>query len=271
MSPQQAILDYTLGVNIHALEEYQQKLQTQDPGHLHRLATIRASAIETCRSQLVSQGERNVDGWTFLSPASCTNDLTGLGQDGFEEKVLLLTDRACYIVSYEYKLDQVREFLKIPLECITSLQHGTLILTTLNSFARDPQENYGFILKYRLIGSHSSGLVEKKTKTYSLDTVKGEDDVARALAEAAEDNLIEDGLNERSVIFKYMRKDIGNRSATACDGQTPTAKRVTEEVVNTVTTTQQAYQRSQGREGSLEAHCIDIRGLKEALQAETMV
>jgi len=51
-----------------------------------RVSKIRAAAIETCASRVLSEGERQIAGWTLFSPV----DLNTKISDKFEEKVLLL-------------------------------------------------------------------------------------------------------------------------------------------------------------------------------------
>lgn len=98
--------DYVLGINLYSFTDFQDKLSATDPGELHRLAAIRSAAIETCSAQLLTNGEHRAFGCTLLSPASNSSD-EEVQTQGFEEKVLLLSEKAVYVISYEYSLQKV--------------------------------------------------------------------------------------------------------------------------------------------------------------------
>ncbi|WVR08702.1 hypothetical protein IAU60_005760 [Kwoniella sp. DSM 27419] len=53
-----------------------------------------------------------------------------------------------YVVSFNYSLEKVIEFTRIPTASITSVQKGPYILSTLQEASRDPKENYGFIVNF---------------------------------------------------------------------------------------------------------------------------
>ena len=76
--------------NINVFSEFVLKLQSTDPLELIRLSKIRAEAISTSVSRVLSEGERLLSGWTLLSPAEF-NVKTG---PRFEEKVILLVGSA---------------------------------------------------------------------------------------------------------------------------------------------------------------------------------
>lgn len=101
--------DFVLGINLYSFTDFQDKLSATDPGELHRLASIRSTAIETCSQQLLTEGEHRQAGWTLLSPTSDSQE--EIQTHGFEEKVLLLSEKALYIISYEYSLQKVRMFV----------------------------------------------------------------------------------------------------------------------------------------------------------------
>lgn len=266
---QQAMLDYVLGVNVNAFAEFQDKLVTPDPGHLYRLAAIRQAAIETCTKQLILPSEAVVGGWTLLSPTS-SQDLKKLPQEGFEEKVLLLTDQALCVVSYEYSLEKIREYVRIPLDFIQEIRHGSLILSTLSSFARDPIENYGFILKYRLLQPGTTDRVEKRKNTYSLDTVKGQDELTEAFKEAAQDDLLHRGQLEQEIVFKHMRKDLGNYSVEEQSGHDGyTGEECIKSIVDTIVAT--AKRSSRGVATEIATKNQVLRSLEDAGASETFV
>ena len=105
--------DFVLGINLYSFTDFQDKLSATDPGELHRLASIRSTAIETCSQQLLTEGEHRQAGWTLLSPTSDSQE-EEIQTHGFEEKVLLLSEKALYIVSYEYSLQKVRSIRACP-------------------------------------------------------------------------------------------------------------------------------------------------------------
>lgn len=83
----QAVIDYALGNrNLSVFSEFLLKLQSTDPRDLIRLSRIRAEAIATSVSRVLSEGERLLCGWTVFSPS----ELSLKFSDKFEEKVLLL-------------------------------------------------------------------------------------------------------------------------------------------------------------------------------------
>ena len=83
----QAVIDYALGNrNLSVFSEFLLKLQSSDPRDLIRLSRIRAEAIATSVSRVLSEGEQLLCGWTVFSPS----ELNLTFSDKFEEKVLLL-------------------------------------------------------------------------------------------------------------------------------------------------------------------------------------
>jgi len=83
----QAVIDFMLGNRTTSVfSEFLLKLKSTDPRDLIRLSRIRAEAIATSVSRVLSEGERLLSGWTLFAPEEL-NTKTGLK---FEEKVLLL-------------------------------------------------------------------------------------------------------------------------------------------------------------------------------------
>ena len=83
----QAVIDFMLGNRTTSVfSEFLLKLQSTDPRELIRITKIRADAIATCVSRVLSEGERLLSGWTLFAPEELS---TKVG-DKFEEKVLLL-------------------------------------------------------------------------------------------------------------------------------------------------------------------------------------
>jgi len=83
----QAVIDFMLGNRTTSVfSEFLLKLKSTDPRDLIRLSRIRAEAIATSVSRVLSEGERLLSGWTLFAPEDL-NTKIGLK---FEEKVLLL-------------------------------------------------------------------------------------------------------------------------------------------------------------------------------------
>ncbi|BEJ10777.1 hypothetical protein CspHIS471_0101990 [Cutaneotrichosporon sp. HIS471] len=141
----QAVISFMLGHrNMGVFNEFLQDLQTTESSALIKQSRIRAAAIETSSARVLSEGEHRVAGWTLLSPDQ-RNTTVSLK---LEEKVLLLTKQALYVVSFNYTLEKVNEFTRIPLKSITSIQKGAYILSALQEAGRDATENAGFVVRF---------------------------------------------------------------------------------------------------------------------------
>ncbi|KZV71845.1 hypothetical protein PENSPDRAFT_650268, partial [Peniophora sp. CONT] len=141
----QAVIDYILGYRTLAVfGEFLNKLASTDPRELIRLGRIRAEAVATSVARVLPEGEGLLSGWTLLSPAELN---TKIG-DKWEEKVLLVTRKALYIVSYDYNLEKVQMYTRVPLADIIEMQKGAYILSPLQEASRDPVQNAGFIVRW---------------------------------------------------------------------------------------------------------------------------
>ncbi|KZT71284.1 hypothetical protein DAEQUDRAFT_724233 [Daedalea quercina L-15889] len=141
----QAVIDFMLGNRtISVFSEFLNKLQSSDPRDLIRISKIRADAIATCVSRVLPEGERLLSGWTVFSPTELS---TKVG-DKFEEKVLLLTMKALYIISYDYTLEKVKIYTRVPLKDIEKITKGAYILSPLEEASRDPEQNSGFVVTW---------------------------------------------------------------------------------------------------------------------------
>ncbi|KAJ8078947.1 hypothetical protein PM082_013231 [Marasmius tenuissimus] len=141
----QAVIDFMLGNRtLSVFSEFLLKLQSTDPSDLIRLSKIRAEAVATSVSRCLSEGERLLAGWTLFAPEEIN---TKIG-DKFEEKVLLLSADAIYIVNYDYTLEKVKKYTRVPLGDIVELRKGAYILSPLEEPSRDPEQNAGFIITW---------------------------------------------------------------------------------------------------------------------------
>lgn len=172
----QSVIDYVLGTNANAFREFEERLASSDPSELSRVADSRALAIETATKHCLEPGEELRHGWTLLSP----QDPGQIKSAHFEEKIVLLSGVALYVVSYEFKLQkvrgsmlysivcsgrpipQVRHFVRVPLDDVVQLSHGAYILSALDAATRSPLENYGFKLTY------NSRRARARFNTYSM-------------------------------------------------------------------------------------------------------
>jgi hypothetical protein len=155
----QAVISFMLGHrNLGVFNEFLENLQSTDASQLIKQSRIRAAAIETSSARVLSDGEVRVAGWTLLSPAQRNVRLS----PKLEEKVLLLTKMALYVVSFNYSLEKVNEFTRIPLKSITSIEKGAYILSALQEAGRDPAENAGFVVNF------SPADEDRRYSTYSI-------------------------------------------------------------------------------------------------------
>ncbi|GAA6057686.1 hypothetical protein JCM3770_003842 [Rhodotorula araucariae] len=169
----QAALDYILGVNLNAFQEFSERLETSDPGEILRLAKIRQEAIDTSCHEVLPDGELKLAGWTLLSP-SVGEDVVRPSKGALEEKVLILSPKALYVISYEYTLQKVSSSVRIPIGSVRGVQTGAYILSSLDAAGRDPAENYGFLLRF------ADDDATERIKTYSLRTTSPRKSPARS-------------------------------------------------------------------------------------------
>ncbi|KAI0672944.1 SacI homology domain-containing protein [Trametes maxima] len=141
----QAVIDFALGNRTTSVfSEFLNKLQSTDPRELIRISKIRADAIATCVSRVLPEGERLLSGWTLFAPEELN---TKVG-DKFEEKVLLLSAKALYIISYDYTLEKVKMYTRVPLGDVVGITKGAYILSPLEEASRDPLQNVGFVISW---------------------------------------------------------------------------------------------------------------------------
>ncbi|KAK0239924.1 SacI homology domain-containing protein [Armillaria nabsnona] len=141
----QAVIDFVLGHRtLSVFSEFLLKLQSTDPRDLIRLSKIRAEAIATSVARVLEEGESLLAGWTMFAP----EEMAVKVGDKWEEKVLLLTARAIFIISYDYTLQKVKKYTRVPLGDITGITKGAYILSPLEEASRDPEQNAGFVIEW---------------------------------------------------------------------------------------------------------------------------
>ncbi|TBU49147.1 SacI homology domain-containing protein [Dichomitus squalens] len=156
----QAVIDFMLGNRTTSVfAEFLLKLQSTDPRDLIRITKIRADAIATCVSRVLPEGERLLSGWTLFAPEELN---TKVG-DKFEEKVMLLSAKALYIISYDYTLEKVKMYTRVPLGDIAGITKGAYILSPLEEASRDPLQNAGFVVSW-----HNTQAQDTRVTSYSI-------------------------------------------------------------------------------------------------------
>ncbi|KII89160.1 hypothetical protein PLICRDRAFT_40794 [Plicaturopsis crispa FD-325 SS-3] len=161
----QAVIDYFLAHrNLSVFAEFLLSLQSTDPRELLRLARIRAEAVATSVERVLSEGERLLGGWTLFAPEGMN---TKVGPR-WEEKVLLLSARALYIISYDYTLEKVKSYTRVPLRDIIGISKGAYILSPLEEASRDPIQNAGFVVEWT--SARQTGRVTSYSLRNSLDS-----------------------------------------------------------------------------------------------------
>ncbi|TFK42309.1 SacI homology domain-containing protein [Crucibulum laeve] len=160
----QAVIDFMLGNRtLTVFSEFLLRLQSSDPRDLIRLSKIRAEAIATSVSRVLPEGERLLSGWTLFAP----EDLNVKMSLKFEEKVLLLSTKALYIISYDYTLEKVKIYTRVPLGDIIGISKGAYILSPLEEASRDPEQNAGFVVTW--VNSNQESRVTSYSLRNSLD------------------------------------------------------------------------------------------------------
>ncbi|KZT33580.1 hypothetical protein SISSUDRAFT_1054071 [Sistotremastrum suecicum HHB10207 ss-3] len=155
----QSVIDYMLGHrSLSVFSEFLVKLSSTDPHDLIRLSKVRAAAIESCSETLLPEDELLCYGWTLLGPVDFDTRLT----EKFVEKILLLSNAALYIVQYDYGMEKVQVFTRVPLEDVTEIRKGAYILSPLEEGSRDPEQNSGFVVSFVNSGQ------ETRVRSYSV-------------------------------------------------------------------------------------------------------
>jgi hypothetical protein len=139
----------------------------------------------------------------------------------FEEKVVLLTEKALYVCSYNYSLEKVMQFKRLELDTILSIQMGEYILSTLSPASRSEDQNYGIILNYlkngELVRWNTGSMRNQNLGDLSITTDQKEPIVE------------EEGYTD-SIYFKAVRYNVLGE----LDGQVETCKEQIESLVQSI-------------------------------------
>lgn len=139
-----------------------------------------------------------MDGWTLLSPSESNK----LNTKSFEEKVVLLTEKAVYICSFNYHLEKVVQFRRVALSLIIGIRQGEYILSTLNASSRDVEQNYGFVLDYEQ-GGESLRMNVGAIRNESLKDISIEHE------DEEQSQLSDDEVDDKAFIaFKAVRYNV---------------------------------------------------------------
>lgn len=159
----QCSIDFLLGnVTAQAFSDFEAEMISSDPAV--SLLRVRQNAIEICSNIVVAdESEQLHGGWTFLSPREPGTRRGG----GMVEKVLLLTDKAAYMCIFDWALEKVSAFERVPLEDITAIRKGAYITGTLAGAHVDEEKNVGFVVEYRASGLQKDLI---RVNTRSLQT-----------------------------------------------------------------------------------------------------
>jgi len=154
----QAAIDFLLGnVTSQVFVDFEAEMISSDPSV--SLLRVRQNAIEISSKIVVADDTESIrGGWTFLSPRE-----PGARAGTMVEKVLLLTDKAVYMCAFDFALEKVCAFERVPLDAVREVQWGTYITSTLAASHVDVERNVGFLVRYN--DSEEDRLVRVNTRS----------------------------------------------------------------------------------------------------------
>lgn len=139
----QAAIDYLLGsVNETVFTEFEEHMTTADPAM--DLDKARQAAITSASTVVIEEHEDLIHGWVMTAPA-IPGTLRTLP---FVEVLLLLTEKALYIVHYDWAASKPHGFERVDLDSITTIRRGAYITETNTARQADPQLNVGISIQY---------------------------------------------------------------------------------------------------------------------------
>lgn len=167
----QAAIDYLLGtVGEEVFVEFEATMTTADPAVDLRKA--RQSAIAMAANVVVERDEDMISGWALASPHMPNT----LRTYPFEETLLLLTDKAAYVVRFDWATEKVKSFERVALERLVGVQWGAYITEANTKGQLDQKRNVGLVMQYKF-SEEDEGV---KVFTRSLETA-GEAPAAEAV------------------------------------------------------------------------------------------
>ncbi|CAO0801593.1 unnamed protein product [Mucor circinelloides] len=223
----QATVDYILGYHKSEIFRHvpQSTKMSAEPGIERRWAKIRADAIAISSEIVVSDDETLIQGWTLLSPTNEESGKQRSPRKEFQEKILLLTEKALYICSYNYALEKVIQFKRLGLDTIISIQMGEYILSSLTPASRSEDQNYGLILNHskdgELVRWNTGSIHNQSLGDININQPDG--DITIAAVQAAFEGV-------DSISFKAVRYNILGE----LDGEVETCKKQIQDIVKVI-------------------------------------
>ncbi|KAJ2412358.1 hypothetical protein H4218_000699 [Coemansia sp. IMI 209128] len=158
----QSVLDFVLG-NQKASDVFRTiiDLRSREPDYALQLSRAREAAIEASAAIVVNDGECVLLACIVHTPMS----LNTLKVRETADAVMILTDRAVYICSYDYQLEKVPRFQRIELESMSIVQHGTYITDVLAPHSLDQARNYGVLLYFATLAAQPDPKVAPPDKS----------------------------------------------------------------------------------------------------------
>ena len=144
----QAAIDFLLGnVSAHVFDEFEARMTSADPSLALSLQRLRQNAVDVAaRIVLADATEQLLYGGTFLCPRRPPNAVTAAA--AMHERVLLVTSGAVYLVTFDFELEKVASFERVPRRAVREVQWGVYITSTLAASATDEQRNVGFVIRF---------------------------------------------------------------------------------------------------------------------------
>ncbi|KAL7311798.1 hypothetical protein PS15m_009517 [Mucor circinelloides] len=223
----QATVDYILGYHKSEIFRHvpQSTKMSAEPGIERRWAKIRADAIAISSEIVVSDDETLIQGWTLLSPTNEESGKQRSPRKEFQEKILLLTEKALYICSYNYALEKVIQFKRLGLDTIISIQMGEYILSSLTPASRSEDQNYGLILNHskdgELVRWNTGSIHNQSLGDININQLDG--DITIPAVQAAFEGV-------DSISFKAVRYNILGE----LDGEVETCKKQIQDIVKVI-------------------------------------
>ncbi|KAK4512966.1 uncharacterized protein ATC70_003677 [Mucor velutinosus] len=227
----QATVDYVLGYHKSEIFRHvpQATKMSAEPGIERRWAKIRADAIAISSEIVVSDDETLIQGWTLLSPTHEEPGKQRSPRKEFQEKILLLTEKALYICSYNYALEKVIQFKRLGLDTIISIQMGEYILSSLTPASRSEDQNYGLIINHskdgELVRWNTGSIHNQSLGDINIDHhhLQDNSDITIPAVKAALEGV-------DSISFKAVRYNILGE----LDGEVETCKKQIQDIVRVI-------------------------------------
>ncbi|KAI9486898.1 MAG: SacI homology domain-containing protein [Benjaminiella poitrasii] len=242
----QATVDFILGYHKAEIFRHvpQSTKMSAEPGFERRWAKIRLDAINISSEIVIAEDETKIGGWTLLSPSTESGKQSKSPRKHFEEKVVLLTEKALYVCSYNYELEKVIQFKRLPFDIIASIQIGEYILSSLTPASRSEDLNYGFIVYHSKEGElvrwntgsiHNQSLGdinisnEEEQKGEKEESTEEDDLENQHVATSSAERSME-LKGENCIIFKAVRYNVLGE----LDGEVETCKEQIQDIVKSI-------------------------------------